>query len=79
VTQNPADVPGRAQNPPVDAAGIAAEADAFWRSDWTYLATFQVQHIDAIEADVKGLALPKPVVDKIYFGNARRIFALPRQ
>ena len=79
LTQNPADVPGRAQNPPVDGAGIAAEADAFWRSDWTYLATLQVQHVDAIDADVKGLALPKPVVDKIYFGNARRIFALPRQ
>ena len=76
LTQNPADADGRAQNPPVDAAGIAAEADAFWRSDWTYLATSRVQHIDAIEADVKGLALPKRVVDKIYFLNARRVFAL---
>jgi predicted TIM-barrel fold metal-dependent hydrolase len=76
LTQNPADAAGRAQNPPVDAAGIAAEADAFWRSDWTYLATSQVQHLDAIEADVQGLALPKAVVDKIYYSNARRVFAL---
>jgi predicted TIM-barrel fold metal-dependent hydrolase len=79
LTHNPADAAGRAQNPPVDAAGIAAEADAFWRSDWVYLATSQVQHIDAIEADVRGLALPKGVVDKIYYKNARRVFALPRR
>ena len=79
LTQNPADTAARAQNPPVDAAGIAEEADAFWRSDWTYLATARVQHIDAIVADVKGLALPKRVVDKIYYGNARRVFALTAQ
>jgi hypothetical protein len=79
LTQNPPDPAGRAQNPPVDAAGIAAEADAFWRSDWTYLATTRSQHIDAIEADVEGLALPKQVIDKIYYENARRVFALTRR
>ena len=35
-----------------------------------------MQHIDAIQADVKGLALPKPVIDKIYYSNARRVFRL---
>ena len=74
LTQNPAEAAGRAQNPPVDAAGISAEADAFWRSDWAYLATARVQRIDAIEAEVKGLALPKGVIDKIYYLNARRVF-----
>jgi predicted TIM-barrel fold metal-dependent hydrolase len=78
LTQNPADEPKRAQNPPVDTAEFPKEADAFWRSDWTYLATARVQHIDAILADVKGLALPKRVVDKIYYGNAQRVFALPQ-
>jgi predicted TIM-barrel fold metal-dependent hydrolase len=77
LTQSPADTAERAQNPPVGAAGFPKEADAFWRSDWTYLATARVQHIDAIEADVKGLALPKPVVDKIYYENARRVFLPP--
>jgi predicted TIM-barrel fold metal-dependent hydrolase len=74
LTQNPADAAERAQNPPLDTAGFSKEADAFWRSDWTYLATTRVQHIDAIEADVKGLALPKRVIDKIYHENARRVF-----
>lgn len=78
LTQNPADTAQRAQNPPVDAAGIVAEADAFWRSDWIYLATASMQHIAAIDADVQGLALPKAVVDKIYYLNARRVFAPPR-
>jgi hypothetical protein len=77
LTQNPPDPAGRAQNPPVAAAGIGAEADAFWRSDWSYLATAGAQHIDAIEADVQGLALPKGVIDKIYYRNARRIFLPP--
>jgi predicted TIM-barrel fold metal-dependent hydrolase len=78
LTQNPADTAVRAQNPPVDVVDFSREADAFWRSDWSYLATATVQHIDAIQADAEGLALPKRVVDKIYFVNARRIFgALP--
>jgi hypothetical protein len=79
LTQSPADTAERAQNPPVGAAGFPKEADAFWRSDWTYLVTTRLQHIDAIEADVKGLALPKRVVDKIYYENARRVLALPRR
>ena len=76
LTADPPDASGRAQNPPVAAVGIVSEADAFWRSDWAYLATDAVQHIDAIQADVKGLALPKPVIDKIYYSNARRVFRL---
>jgi predicted TIM-barrel fold metal-dependent hydrolase len=54
-----------------------AEADAFWRSDWMYLATSDVQRIEAIRSDVKGLALPKAVIDKIYYANAMRVFGLP--
>jgi predicted TIM-barrel fold metal-dependent hydrolase len=76
LTQSPVTPTDRAQNPPVDLGEFPQEADAFWRSDWTYLATSAVQHIDAIEADVKGLALPKRVVDKIYYKNARRVFGL---
>jgi len=57
---------------------FAAEADAFWRSDWSYLATRDTQHIDAIRADVTGLALPRSVIDKIYFTNAKRVFGLSK-
>jgi predicted TIM-barrel fold metal-dependent hydrolase len=76
LTEQPPDPNERAQNPPRDPAGFAHSADTFWRSDWAYLATANVQHIDAIQADVKGLALPRSVIDKIYYGNARRIFGL---
>jgi hypothetical protein len=76
LTEDPPSDSERAQNPPMHAADFAREADAFWRSDWQYLATPSVQHIDAIEADVPGLALPKPVIDKIYYLNARRVFRL---
>jgi predicted TIM-barrel fold metal-dependent hydrolase len=74
LTENPPDPNRRAQNPPMDAAQFTEEADTFWRSDWVYLATDGVQRIEAIESDVRGLALPKPVIDKIYYANAHRVF-----
>jgi hypothetical protein len=77
LTEDPPEPHARAQNPPMDPVQFAVEADAFWRSDWVYLATSEVQPIDAIKAEVKGLALPKPVIDKIYYANARRVFGLP--
>ena len=74
LTEDPPDPNARAQNPPADGTPFEVEADKFWRSDWLYLATDDVQHIDAIKADVKGLALPKSVIDKIYYSNAHRVF-----
>ena len=74
LTEDPPDPHARAQNPPDDGTPFETEADKFWRSDWIYLATADVQHIDAINADVKGLALPKSVIDKIYYTNAHRVF-----
>jgi len=62
------------QNPEDDRAQFSKDAEAFWQSDWRYLATTQTQHVDAIDADVKPLALPRAVIDKIYYGNARRVF-----
>lgn len=78
LTENPPDAKERAQSPPMKAQ-FAAEADAFWRSDWIYLATSDTQHIEAIDSDVKGLALPRRVIDKIYYSNARRVFGLRRE
>jgi Amidohydrolase len=74
LSQNPPSPSERAQNPPMETGDFAKEADDFWRSDWLYLATGDVQHIDAIKADVKGLALPRSVIDKIYYSNAQRVF-----
>jgi Amidohydrolase len=80
LTEDPPDPHARAQNPPADGTPFETEADKSWRSDWLYLATGESQHIDAIKADVKGLGLPKSVIDKIYYTNARRVFwKLPRK
>jgi hypothetical protein len=76
LTENPPSAEERAQNPPIDMHEFPTEADAFWRSDWFYLATSETQRIDAIDASVAGLALPKSVIDKIYYRNARRVFRL---
>lgn len=79
LTEEPPNPAERALNPPVTRGQFAAEADGFWRSDWIYLATSHRQHIEAIKADVEGLALPKLVIDKIYFSNARRVLGLSRR
>jgi predicted TIM-barrel fold metal-dependent hydrolase len=76
LTENPVTAEDRAQNPPIDSNEFPKEADAFWRSDWIYLATAATQRIDAIDASVEGLALLRSVIDKIYYGNAHRVFGL---
>lgn len=60
-----------------DAAEFKRSADAVWRSDWQYLATGETQHVDTVKADVPGLALPRSVIDKIYYANAVREFNAP--
>lgn len=64
------------ENPGIAPADMAAQADAVWKSDWRYLATAETQPIAAIKRDVKGLNLPRSVIDRIYWNNARRFFAL---
>ena len=38
--------------------------------------TPESQRVEMIKADVPGLALPREVIDKIYYSNAVRAFAL---
>ncbi|WP_211260658.1 amidohydrolase family protein [Pseudoxanthomonas dokdonensis] len=57
-----------------DPAEFKREAHTAWLSDWRYLATGETQHIDVLEADAPGLALPREVIDKIYYRNAVREF-----
>ena len=47
---------------------------ALWLRDWRYLNTSQVFKVPELNESVKGLALPKAVVDKIYWQNARTRF-----
>lgn len=75
LTDSPADPKARAQNPPAT-GNFKKEADDAWRSDWRYLATPLSQPVAAIKADAPGLALPRGVIDKIYYTNARRFFHL---
>ncbi|MDQ1120023.1 MULTISPECIES: amidohydrolase family protein [Pseudoxanthomonas] len=67
------------QAPDADPAAFRAEAHAMWTSDWKYLATGESQRIDMLKADVPGLALPRAVIDRIYYANALREFGLERQ
>ncbi|MES1971083.1 MAG: amidohydrolase family protein [Pseudomonadota bacterium] len=75
LTDSPPDPNARAQNPPAT-GNFKKEADDAWRSDWRYLATPLSQPVAAIKADTPGLALPRAVIDKIYYTNARRFFHL---
>lgn len=61
-------------NPGEDAEAFRDTAHQVWMSHWTYLATSETQHVDDIDADAQGLALPRSVIDKIYYANARREF-----
>lgn len=61
-------------NPGDDPAAFRATAHDYWLSNWTYLATDETQTVADISADAKGLALPKSVIDKIFYSNARRVF-----
>jgi predicted TIM-barrel fold metal-dependent hydrolase len=75
-----------ADNPPnpkggtgtsASSSAFEAEVDRGWRSDWRYFATPMSQHVADLKADVKGLELPRAVIDKLYYRNARRIFMHP--
>lgn len=61
-------------NPGEDPAAFRKAAHDYWLSDWKYLATNNSQRVEDIDADVPGLSLPRSVIDKIYYGNARKEF-----
>lgn len=61
-------------DPGADPLEFRREAHAVWSADWRYLATGESQRVDMIGADVAGLALPRAVIDKIYYANAVREF-----
>jgi predicted TIM-barrel fold metal-dependent hydrolase len=63
-------------NPGDNSAEFKREAHNVWTRDWRYLATDESQRVEIIKADVSGLALPRAVIDKVYYLNAVRAFAL---
>jgi hypothetical protein len=48
-------------------------------SDWHYFTSDQEMSVPEVEKPFKGLHLSKEVVDKIYFGNAKKWYALDFQ
>lgn len=63
-------------SPGDDAEEFKASAHEVWSRDWRYLATAESQRVEIIQADVKGLALPREVIDKIFYTNARKVYGL---
>ena len=61
--------------PDADPAEFKREAHAVWTADWRYLATDETQKVEVLHAQVPGLALPRAVIDKIYYANSAREFA----
>jgi hypothetical protein len=71
LTLNPGEAGTDAQK-----AEFKHSAHESWTQDWRYLATPLSQRVEMIKADVPGLALPREVIDKVYYTNAVRAFAL---
>ncbi|MCF6352153.1 MAG: amidohydrolase [Cyclobacteriaceae bacterium] len=45
-----------------------------WLNDWAYFNTEEMVKVPQLDDPVKGLALPKQVIDKLYRTNAEKIF-----
>jgi predicted TIM-barrel fold metal-dependent hydrolase len=58
----------------VEDTAFADEAHAVWRDDWSFLTGGEQLHSSDFDAPFRGLELPREVIDKVYHGNARRLF-----
>jgi hypothetical protein len=74
IADNPPNPAHASDEAPTTDAAFEAEVDRNWRSDWRYLATPLTEHVEDIKTDVKGLARPRGVIDKLYYKNAERIY-----
>jgi predicted TIM-barrel fold metal-dependent hydrolase len=62
------------QAPEQTGAAMAVEAERVWRSHWRYFNTDDTFTVPELDSPVRGLALPRTVVDKLYRRNAERAF-----
>ncbi|WP_457324989.1 amidohydrolase family protein [Roseateles sp. P5_E11] len=62
------------QAPDQDGTTLAKEAEGVWRMHWRYFNTADSFKVADLDKPVKGLALPREVVDKLYHLNAERTF-----
>ena len=62
------------QPPQQSGAELVKEVEPVWRMHWRYFNTEESFKVSDLEQPVKGLGLPKAVVDKLYHLNAERSF-----
>jgi hypothetical protein len=55
-------------------ADVRKEAHEVWLRDWRYLTTGATQRVPELDAPVRGLALPRDAIRRIYAANAERWF-----
>jgi predicted TIM-barrel fold metal-dependent hydrolase len=59
---------------PQEDSACAVEAHETWLDDWRFLSSAETLQSDEFAAPLRGLSLPRDAIDKIYNGNARRVF-----
>jgi hypothetical protein len=59
-----------------DDAAVSKEVRAKWRADWLYLTSDETMMVPELDGEFPGLKLPRAVIDKLYFTNARAAFAI---
>jgi hypothetical protein len=63
-----------AQSDEQDDAAFAADLDTVWRRDWRYFVSSDRFAVPELDGPVRGLALPRAVVDKLYRINAEKAY-----
>jgi hypothetical protein len=64
-----------AQSAEQDDAGFVADMDQVWRRDWRYFVTTDSFTVPELDRPVRGLSLPRGVVDKLYHINAEKAYS----
>jgi predicted TIM-barrel fold metal-dependent hydrolase len=62
------------QEPTQPGAEMAAETAKAWREQWRYFVTDDTFEVPEVDGPVRGLALPRGVIDKLYRINAEHAF-----
>jgi hypothetical protein len=62
------------QEPGAKASDFMREAKSVWLSHWRYFNTGDAQTVPELDKPVRGLALPREIIDKLYAANVRRVY-----
>jgi Amidohydrolase len=63
-----------AQAPDQSGKSLAREAEQVWRQHWRYFNTEESFKVSDLDRPIRGLGLPRVVIDKLYRLNAERVF-----